>query len=208
MRSPKGIIWNEDENIGRYPVPMFRGSHPYDKDYFSKYSFYAQTDLGIKLDTARMLFVDRHLNPGATVVDVGVGCGNFINVRNRAQSNTFGYDINPAAVKWLAENGLWWDPWQFDMLAATFWDSLEHFSNPADILRRVAEWAFISIPIFKDPKHADQSKHFRPDEHFWYFTHEGLIDYMVEHGFQLVESNRMEIALGREDIHTFAFKRL
>ena len=52
-----------------------------------------------------------------------------------------------------------------------------------------------------------KSKHFRPKEHYWYFTRQGFIDYMKQFKFKLFEIRNDEIAIGREDIVTFVFKR-
>jgi hypothetical protein len=42
----------------------------------------------------------------------------------------------------------------------------------------------------------------------WYFTDRGLTSYMAEKGFLLVQRNTMEQVVGREDIGTYAFKRV
>ncbi len=213
MKSPKGIVWNSTLDIGFYPVFLDRQSNPYNGDYFRKYEGYAMSAMGSKLDTARFMFVDRFV-PQEKIVDVGIGSGNFIRTVAKYRESgpnyspsTFGYDINPHAMRWLLDQQRWWDPWQFNPQVATFWDSLEHFADPRAILAHVDKWAFVSIPIFRDPQHADSSKHFRPTEHYHYFTKNGFIKFMKNTGFQLVESNTMEVDLGREDIGTFAFKR-
>lgn len=213
MKSPKGIVWNAALDIGYYPVFLDRQKNPYDANYFKKYEGYAQTPMGNKLDAARAVFVERHAK-WSTVVDIGIGSGNFISTRKKYTETsetpkiTFGYDINPHAIRWLLDQQRWWDPWQFNPQVATFWDSLEHFSDPRAILAHVDKWAFISIPIFRDPDHAESSKHFRPTEHYHYYTKEGFVKFMRNTGFQLVEYNTMEVTLGREDIGTFAFKRV
>jgi hypothetical protein len=53
-----------------------------------------------------------------------------------------------------------------------------------------------------------RSKHFRPQEHIWYFTREGLVNAMKACGFSLVAESDFETELGREDIGTFAFRRV
>jgi hypothetical protein len=65
----------------------------------------------------------------------------------------------------------------------------------------------MSIPIFSGKDHALASKHFRPDEHYWYFTKVGLMGFMLGLGFTCRSESSFEIALGREDIQTFAFRR-
>lgn len=212
MKSPKGIVWNETLDVGFYPVYFSQQQSPYDRDYFKKYQGYADTEMGRKLDISRVNLVERHA-PDSNVVDIGIGSGNFIEVRkalveySNPQLMTYGYDVNPHGIRWLLDQNRWWDPWQFDVEVATFWDSLEHFFDPRAILSHVNKWAFVSIPIFRDPQHADSSKHFRPTEHYHYFTKSGFIKFMDRSGFQLAEFSTMEVDLGREDIGTFAFKR-
>lgn len=204
ITTPKGLTWDKDLGVGFLNVGLTRDRMPYDQNYFEKYTGYSQTEMGKKLDRFRTELVRKFNTKGAPVVDVGIGCGNFINTYG---TGAFGYDINPNAVRWLAERNLWWDPWQFDMPVATFWDSLEHFQDPSLILDCVKSLAFISIPIFRDPQHAEASKHFRPDEHYWYFTRNGLVRFMMEGGFSLAYECTVESQLGREDIHTFVFRR-
>jgi hypothetical protein len=66
----------------------------------------------------------------------------------------------------------------------------------------------VSCPIYENSEHILRSKHFRKDEHCWYWTEQGLITFMRHYGFEVVESNRMESDIGREDIGTFVFKRI
>jgi hypothetical protein len=76
------------------------------------------------------------------------------------------------------------------------------------LLANVREWVFVSLPIFRDAEHALRSKHFKPDEHCWYFTRNGLVFAMQTCGFALVSESNVETDLGREDIGTFAFRRV
>jgi hypothetical protein len=88
------------------------------------------------------------------------------------------------------------------------WDVLEHISDFQPLLVNVREWLFLSLPIFTDAKHALRSKHFRPDEHCWYFTRDGLVFAMKMCGFVLISESSVETDLGREDIGSFAFRRI
>jgi len=67
--------------------------------------------------------------------------------------------------------------------------------------------AFVSLPIFRDAHHARTSKHFRPDEHYWYWTRAGFIWFAERCGFSVIEHNTMESLAGREDIETFVLAR-
>jgi hypothetical protein len=120
----------------------------------------------------------------------------------------FGYDVNTNAIAWLESKRLFSNPYESEYQALTFWDSLEHIEDPSVILGAAQGFVFVSLPIFTGPEHVLRSKHFRRDEHFWYFTHESFLKYMDNQGFALLESNTMEQDAGREDISTFAFKRV
>jgi hypothetical protein len=64
-----------------------------------------------------------------------------------------------------------------------------------------------SAADLRDAEHALRSKHFRPTEHYWYFSRDGLVFAMKGCGFALVAESNVETELGREDIGTFAFRR-
>jgi hypothetical protein len=189
------LQWIPELGIGHYPVTEC----PYDQDYFDKYVSYEGTVIEKALNAARVDFVKSHYD--GWVVDIGIGSGTFV----RAHGKAYGYDINPAGVKWLKEQSLYVEPKR--IVAATFWDSFEHIEDPAVILNEVTKWVFMSIPLFDCHTHVMRSKHYRKDEHFWYFTYNGICKFMEFHGFDFVAFNRMEVDIGREDIGTFAFKR-
>jgi hypothetical protein len=192
-----GLTWIEQPGIGFYPVH----DTPYDRRYFDKYVGYAHTEIGRRLNAARIALVARHYH--GQVVDIGIGCGQFVQTRPA----TFGYDVNPAGIEWLRTRQRFVDPYARLVKAATFWDSLEHIRDPGALLVNVTSWAFVAIPIFRNLPHVLRSKHFRPDEHFWYFTERGFVTFMGSHGFELVERNMDETTIGREDILSYAFRR-
>ncbi len=195
------LIWHGDHGT----LSSFPGLGAYDDAYFDKYVGYANTQLGRLLNKARVDLVVDNTNPVLDVVcDIGVGCGQFV----LSQVNFVGYDINPKAVEWLKEQRLFLDPYKSCVPVLTFWDSFEHIENPAVLLERCTRKVFMSIPIFKDKDHVLRSKHFRPDEHHWYFSELGLLNYMSRAGFEMVCMSDIESHLGREDILTFVFKRL
>lgn len=194
-----GLVWLPELGMGRYPVPKDR---PYDADYFSRYKELADTDLGRELTAARIRLVARHYT--GPVLDVGIGAGQFVTAR----PETKGYDVNPAGVEWLKERGAWANLYRDRYPALTFWDSLEHIDRPDVAVARAEKWVFVSVPIFSGAEHIIRSRHFRRDEHIWYWTHDGLVAWFCEQGFELVESNGIETALGREGIGSYAFARV
>jgi hypothetical protein len=196
-------MWWPQLGVGYYPTEA--GYLPYDQDYFDRFDRNAKTSLGRALMQARFNFVEQYHR--GTLIDVGIGSGAFIEQRQRRRRSTYGYDVNPAGIAWLQERSLLVDPYLVSFDAMTLWDVLEHIPDFSTLLANVREWLFLSLPIFRDAEHALRSKHFRPDEHCWYFTREGLLQVMKMCGFAMVAENEMETALGREDIGTFAFKR-
>lgn len=196
-----GMTWWPGRMMGFYPAEP---DGTYDESYWSKYVGYAKSTLGRELTRRRVSLTRKYVGTAA-LLDVGIGCGHFV---ERRGGKTTGYDVNPTAVNWLLKRGQWQDPHFKEPENASFWDALEHIRHPEDLVKRVRNYVFLSIPIFRDQKHALGSKHFRPDEHFWYFTEEGLERWFHERGFQLAEKNRMEEECGREDIGTFVFRRL
>jgi hypothetical protein len=193
------LVWLPELGVGYYPVQ----ESPYDAAYFEKYQSYAQTEMGRKLTQARVDLVRRHW--WGLVLDVGIGSGSFVEACSHP---AYGFDVNPAAVEWLSSRDLWMDPYASQVPCMTFWDSLEHIHNPQPILANIAHMAFVSLPIFTGSEHILRSKHFRKDEHCWYWTRSGFLRFMADNGFEVVERNAMEQELGREDIETFAFRRV
>lgn len=195
------LVWLPEQGMGWYPT---NGNAVYGQEYFDKYRGYARTGLGRVLTRLRLEMVDRHLSRDGLLVDVGIGCGQFVKARG---PNTYGFDINPIAVRWLEERQLLLDPARTSVPAATFFDSLEHIKSPHAILRNVHKWIFCSLPIFDGPDHVLRSKHFRKDEHCWYWSREGFEHWMDAQGFEVIEENDHESHAGREDILSFALRR-
>lgn len=196
------LIWIPEKGIGYYPV---RERYKYNDEYFDKYAKYELTPLGNRLNNFRVELVNKYTRD--RILDIGIGCGSFMKLRG----NCVGYDINPKSIAWLKERGLYFDlAWKaFDLISGiTFFDSLEHIPTPGELLDRTTnQFVFISIPIFKDLNHLLDSRHFRKDEHYYYFTREGFINYMADYNFDLLEVTNGEIKCGREDIYTFVFKK-
>lgn len=195
-----GMMWDEANGIGYFPVDQENA--PYDEAYFAKYQGYADSELGRSINRYRLNLVSG-IAGELPVLDVGIGCGQFIESRG---GETYGVDINPAGVRWLNERGLY-RPWDRPIECMTFWDSFEHFPEPTSVVANATRFVFVSIPIFNDHDHAARSKHFRPDEHYWYFTEGGMVSLMARMGFNCLYIGDTETTLGREDISTFVFSR-
>lgn len=177
----------------------------YGEDYFKKYINYESTDIAIKLNEFRTTITEKYCS---SLLDVGIGSGEFIKSSN---IKTFGFDINPLAKQWLKEKDLFQDPYieMPNVDGVTFWDSLEHIPVPCDILSLITknQYAFISMPIFSDLLTLKSSRHYRPNEHYYYFTSKGMIQYMHDLDFSIVEIQDGETQAGREGILTFVFQK-
>lgn len=196
----KELRWYPECGVGYYPVEL--KNWPYDAAYFAKYELMEETSVGKALIAARLDLVREHTFPHS-VVDIGIGSGGFVKA-----AGCVGYDVNPAAQAWLLRSRRWCNPYQQKRLSSVCcWDSLEHIEDPSILLRRVMDYVFVSIPIFKNCDHVLRSKHFRKNEHYWYFTDEGLKTFMSYHGFGCMEQSAVEVSLGREDIGTYVFRR-
>lgn len=197
------LTWLPELGLGWYPTPT--GDAVYNRAYWERYQAMDATPMGRELTDMRAALVAEHYGDGQ-MVDVGIGGGAFVMARPR----TYGADINPHAIQWLQDVGMWHPGVTrlSPVIAASFWDSLEHIHDPTAILAHVLQWVFVSLPIFRGPDHVLASKHFRKDEHCWYFTHDGFIRFMRDHGFLCRHWDVRESDAGREDIRTYAFRRL
>lgn len=182
----------------------------YDDAYFRRYERLRGTPIARVLNRSRVGLVNRHAGR-VPLLDVGIGTGEFLDTWDHPAAR--GFDVNPVAERWLRERGRWDDPATGAVdraQAVTLWDVLEHLPEPDELLSRlrIGQWVFCSLPIFEDLAELPRSKHFRPNEHFRYWTHAGLVAWMRVRGLFLVEFNDDETAAGRQAIRSYAFRRL
>lgn len=184
----------------------------YGPDYFHKYETYRESRRYGEVDSVRANLAKSANLP---VVDIGIGCGAFIEQCQQQGIQVLGgMDINPVAVKWLHERELLIE--SFDKLptiSLTMWDVLEHIQSPHEILdkMRVGDALLVSLPIYNDLcREVPDSKHYRPDEHYYYFTKWGFIKWLYEYGVTVTEYNENETLpnCGRSGIGTFVARKL
>lgn len=199
------LAWFEELGFGYLEA---QPNGVYDQAYFDKYRQMRSSKIGSELNKFRVALTKDYLREGESIIDVGIGDGAFIEALQTATITPYGFDVNPASISWLREKSRYASLYDRKFDVATFWDSLEHIRDPRYALEQVSRVAIISIPIFDDVKHVLRSKHYRPDEHYWYFTERGFIEFLSKEGFQVVRRSNMEIALGREDIGTFVAVRV
>ena len=212
-----------DKVIGKYPfVPFgelnFCNQHgilyqkdmtvsvPYDEAYFDKYVKYEDTPISHGINKGRIALSHKYCK---TILDIGIGSGEFI---KKSTAKMYGFDINPKAVVWLKDRRIWVDPYEHipaDIEGITMWDTLEHIPKPTELLEKLRSgmYAFVALPIFDDLTKVRFSKHYRPNEHYYYYTVGGLTKYLDDVGFDFVEICDKESLSGRENILAFAFKK-
>lgn len=175
----------------------------YDDAYYNKCMSYEGKDIANKINAGRVSMVNGCIGVNK-VVDIGIGSGEFI--KNRP--NTHGYDVNPVAIEWLKRNDLWAHHLN-EYAGYTFWDVIEHVPEPEQYFKQIplGRHLFTSIPIFYGLGGIRLSKHYRPNEHLYYFTEEGFEQWMEWHGFLVVERQMFEMDACRESIHSYTFKR-
>lgn len=210
--SPRAIEkpsdWFYEDGVGF--LPLTGREVPYDAAYFANYQRLAATEQGKLITNLRADLVDRWCGLVPYVLDVGIGCGSFIQEMARRGYGIFGDDINPVAIKWLEDHNYSADSDYNQYNALTFWDVLEHMPNASDFIGWFTpKWIFLSMPIYRDEEHIFQSKHYKPGEHCWYFTVDGLQRFMKGCDYEVAEINSLEINPGgREDVWAFAFRRV
>lgn len=190
------LLWIDELGMGWHPAEPMN----YEGSYFRKYQEMDETDMGAALTKARVDMVRRHYD--GKVIDVGIGGGRFV-----LESGGYGCDVNPEAVEWLGAYGLAADPY-IGCAAISCWDSLEHIPEPEELIERVENYVFVSMPIYKSAADCLKSKHYKPGEHIWYWTDCGLRNWFARLGFECVEMNQIESDLGREGISSYAFRRV
>jgi len=196
------VIWFTKLGVGYYPVSDEDAKETYVDSYFDKFEQYETTAMGQEITRKRIEFVDS-IHDGK-VVDVGIGSGHFI--KNRP--DTWGYDVSDYGKKFLKERNLFHNPYLVHPQAITCWDSFEHIRNCWALVTSVTKYVFMSVPITGSGDGVLFSKHFKPKEHYWYFTRVGLIECFRQMGFKLISSGWFETECGRESIGTYAFERV
>lgn len=195
--------WDPDKQIGFYPVK----DTWYNDRYFEASIENSRSPIAKELNEFRRSIINKYVK--GKVLDFGTGCGALLDYRE----NTLGYDICPKSIEMLKAKGLFYDFYNNDLdeekiKGISFFDVLEHIQYPKAILSCInGQHVFASLPIFRDKNHALTSKHFKINEHFWYFTDFSFVNLMECNGFNLTERSNEEIRIGREDIYTYVFKK-
>lgn len=191
-----------------YQRDMTKGRMRYDAAYLANYDSYAIGPIADALNRARVAMLMRHAAAGAAVLDVGAASGRFVREAQAAGFDAKGYDVIPEAVERLQAAQMYAENAR-DFDAVTMWDSIEHMDIPELWLRRVNRGALLlaAIPVFEDLARVRESKHYKPGEHFFYWTQQGFVEWMAFYGFRMIEQSSHETDAGRESIGAFAFRK-
>jgi hypothetical protein len=185
---------------------------PYDKEYFQKYRQYEGSPIARAINRGRVALVQKYCG-NSDVLDIGIGSGEFLRALDQARAGRcYGFDVNPYGIDLLHRENRFINPYTSlpDSLGGmTCWDSLEHLTDPSALVSCLypGQYLFLSLPIFADLRRIRESKHYRPNEHFFYFTDYGLVNWLEGSGFTLQETSTFEIEAGREDINSYVFLR-
>lgn len=148
-----------------------------------------------------------------SIVDVGYGNGEFLNVCKTAVKECYGYDVSdyPIPNGVVRVNSI--TEQFFDVI--TFFDSLEHFDDISFVKELKCNYICISVPhchYFSD-EWFDGWKHRKPDEHIWHFNRNSLLNFMMDSNYILLnEFNAIEDLIrspidDNENILTMIFKK-
>lgn len=170
------------------PIPV-----KYDYEYVqTRYNSYGE--LGPRIAYLRLGFLLGALPEiPNSILDVGYGNGDFLKACSNIIQNVSGSDIPPSypiapipTVDNIFEG-------TYDVVC--FFDSLEHFIDPYLIKDLKTKYVFITLPQF----HPDLGyewfvnwRHRRPNEHLWYFSDKGLINFFQSIGYSLVKLSAFE----------------
>lgn len=192
-----GVAYQRDMSIAQ----------TYDNNYMDKFAAY---DRGIEqsVNQARCNFVMKYLPEGSDILDYGAGACGFIYALQAHHFKVKGFDVIPQAVSILQMQSLYSEDIGLPY-GVCFWDVLEHLKDPSEPLRKLrpGAMAFISIPVFPNLFMVRSSKHYRPNEHLYYWRPDGFIGYVKSLGFNFIETSPHEIHAGRDDVLAFAFQK-
>jgi 2-polyprenyl-3-methyl-5-hydroxy-6-metoxy-1,4-benzoquinol methylase len=183
----------------------------YTDEYFNhlvnKYETPQQVEMNKKINELRAGLVFKYCF-GKNVLDYGCGTGNFVEHCAGKNFKCYGYEVIPKTIERLKKDNLYRDNFN-NIQGVCFWDVFEHIPEHDTILNSIENNAlvFMSLPIFADLNTIKSSRHYLPGEHLWYFTADGLIDYMQKFCYNCIGVNDYETLAGREDIMTFVFKK-
>jgi SAM-dependent methyltransferase len=176
----------------------------YDDAYYMKVKAYENSAIENEVLRHRLSLISRHAGL-TTLLDIGAGTGAFIRAASERGHVAKGYDIMPEANAQLQYKGMYCDDVD-SFMGICMWDTIEHMYDAGPILDRIPKpsFLFVSIPVFSDLYAIRASKHYRPGEHFYYWTVIGFANWIRKYGFSVLEVSGNEMLAGRDSVVEFA----
>lgn len=160
----------------------------YKKDYvedrYNKYGVKGKVLAGIRLGflLGSLNFIPK------SILDVGYGNGDFLEIASQIIDNTNGSDISNYPLPEKVNFVNWDDVFKNNYDVITFFDSLEHFEDINFLNKLNCNYILITLPFCHNNnlKWFENWKHRRPDEHLWHFNKESMIKFFDEQGYEMV----------------------
>ena len=165
----------------------------YDHDYVEqRYNSYPTGKSMAHLRLGYLLGVLKEFKP-KSILDVGYGNGDFLEVASKFIEDCSGFDIPPAYP--LSDNiktiqNMYTDT--YDVVC--FFDSLEHFHNIYEIKKLKTKYVYISLPWCHNFSNDwfENWKHRRPNEHIWHFDLNSLKSFFLSLGYEYITHSAVE----------------
>jgi len=141
-----------------------------------------------------------------SIMDVGYGNGDFLNVAKDSVLNCYGSDIvkhHPVPEGCKFAESLY----SVNVDVVCFFDSLEHFEDIYEIKDLQNKYVYISLPwchYFSD-EWFETWKHRRINEHLWHFNKEALVNFFKELGYQPIALSNIEDTIRK---HEFSYENI
>lgn len=133
--------------------------------------------------------IEKHGLPAldATVLDYGAGVGAFLSQMADKCADLLWAEINEFMVGDLVfhypDMRQYTPGYPVDVL--TLWDVFEHLADPWGLLGAInPAHVFLTIPIIAPSADPKKSKHYKPNEHQWYWTLAGFMGEARKHGWR------------------------
>ena len=163
----------------------------YNYDYSNKYNQYGDKSKSLAHLRYGVLLGFLGRNP-TSIVDVGYGNGDFINVCLKSITNVYGCDISDYPIPEKSKKIEFSDISNVEVTC--FFDSLEHFDDIYDIKKIKTDYIFISVPYCHNLSEEWFLNwyHRRENEHLYHFNKESLCKFMNECGYECLYSSNFE----------------